>query len=223
LTRGTKHPGATFAGPDARSLRVIPALPRSFYARSPLVVARDLIGRVLVRHAGGELLAGIIVEVEAYAGERDPASHAWRGETPRNRVMFGAPGHAYIYVSYGMHHCLNVVTGRAGEASAVLVRALEPIAGLDRMAGRRGVDDPVRFMRGPGCVGQALGLTIAQNGTDLTRGPLRILDLPPERRGFAIARSPRIGIRRGIDRRWRWLLAGHPAVSGRALRVPQVR
>lgn len=178
---------------------------------------------MLVRESGAGLLAGIIVEVEAYAGARDPASHAWRGETERNRVMFGPPGHAYIYMSYGMHLCLNAVTGRAGEASAVLVRALEPLAGLDLMARRRGVHDPTRLMRGPGCVGQALGLTRAENGADLTRGPLRVLDLPSERRGHAIARTRRIGIRRAIERPWRWVLAGHPAASGRALRGPQLR
>lgn len=211
-------PAACRDGLDVpRTLCAVPALPRSFYARSPLVVARALLGRVLVRETGGAVLAGIIVEVEAYAGGRDPASHAWRGETDRNRVMFGPPGHAYIYLSYGMHTCLNVVTGRAGEASAVLVRALEPLAGLGVMARRRRVRDPVRLMRGPGCVGQALGLTRAENGADLTRGPLRILDLPPERRGHAIARTRRIGISRAIERPWRWVLAGHPAVSGRAL------
>jgi DNA-3-methyladenine glycosylase len=213
------------SAPDVRpdELRRVPALPRSFYARSPLVVAPALLGRVLMREDEDALLAGIIVEVEAYAGARDPASHAWRGETERNRVMFGPPGHAYIYLSYGMHTCLNVVTGREGEASAVLVRALEPLAGLDVMARRRGACEPLRLMRGPGCVGEALGLTRAENGADLTHGSLRILDLPPERRGHAIARTRRIGIRRAVERPWRWVLAGHPAVSGRAIRGSHLR
>jgi DNA-3-methyladenine glycosylase len=158
---------------------------------------------------------GRIVEVEAYGGARDPASHAFRGETARNRTMFGLPGHAYIYLSYGMHHCLNVVTGRAGRAAAVLIRALEPVAGLEAMARRRGVRDPARLMRGPGCVGQALGLTRAHDGLDLTRGPLWLADQRPRRQGRRIVRSPRIGISRGAARRWRFFLAGHPCVSGR--------
>src|SRR5207244_10196366 len=132
---------------------------------------RALLGRTLVRETRRGPLAGVIVEVEAYGGGRDPASHAWRGETPRNRVMFGPPGHAYIYVSYGLHHCLNVVTGRRGHASAVLIRALAPVAGARTMTRRRGVADPDRLLRGPGCIGAALGLTRDQDGLDRTRGP----------------------------------------------------
>ncbi|MBI1796781.1 MAG: DNA-3-methyladenine glycosylase [Candidatus Eisenbacteria bacterium] len=188
-------------------------LRRAFYARSPVVVARALLGRMLVRETRAGKLAGVIVEVEAYGGARDPASHAYRGETPRNRVMFGPPGHAYVYVSYGIHHCLNVVTGRPGEASAVLVRALAAVAGEKAMARRRGVADPDRLMRGPGCVAQALGLTRAEDGADLTRGPLWIADRPADRDGRAIAAGRRIGITRAVARRWRFYLAGHPCVS----------
>lgn len=192
-------------------------LPRRFYARSSLAVARALLGRLLVRDAPrgrGRPVIGRIVEVEAYGGERDDASHAFHGETTRTRTMFGPPGHAYVYLSYGMHHCLNVVTGRAGRASAVLIRALEPIGGLDAMARRRGVRDPDRLARGPGCVGQALGLTRAHDGLDLTRGPLWLSDHPPRREGRRITRSTRIGITRAVSRRWRFFLAGHPCVSG---------
>jgi DNA-3-methyladenine glycosylase len=200
---------------EPRAARRLRPLPRAFYARPPEVVARALLGRLLVRdpdRGGRGRAIGRIVEVEAYGGARDPASHAFRGETPRNRTMFGPAGHAYIYLSYGMHHCMNVVTGGA---SAVLIRALEPIAGLDGMARRRGVRAPERLARGPGCVARALGLGRAHDGLDLTRGPLWIADQRPRREGRPIARSPRIGISRAAARRWRFFLAGNPCVSGR--------
>jgi len=190
------------------------ALPRRFYARPSRVVARALLGRLLVRGRGRRRLSGRIVEVEAYDGARDPASHAFRGETARNRTMFGPPGHAYIYVSYGVHHCLNVVTGTPGTAAAVLIRALEPVAGIAAMRRRRGLGDRERLARGPGCVTRALGLTVAHDGLDLTSGPLWIADGPPRRGGRRIARSPRIGISRAVARPWRFFLAGHPCVSG---------
>lgn len=191
-------------------------LPRAFYARGPVTVARALLGRLLVREAPGgrgARVIGRIVEVEAYGGARDAASHAYHGETARTRTMFGPPGHAYVYLIYGMHHCLNVVTGGNGRASAVLIRALEPVAGLETMARRRGVRDADRLARGPGCVGQALGLTRAHDGLDLTRGPLWLADVPPRRQGRRIARGPRIGISRAAECPWRFFLAGHPCVS----------
>lgn len=195
-------------------------LPRRFYARRPEVVARALLGRLIVRETRGTRLVGRIVEVEAYGGARDAASHAFRGETRRNRTMFGPPGHAYIYFTYGMHHCLNVVTGRDGDASAVLIRALAPIAGLASMARRRGAMTPERLARGPGCVARAMGLTTADDGADLTRGPLWLPALPARRGGLRVVRSARIGIRRAQSRRWRFFLAGHPCVSGRPRRAP---
>ena len=193
-------------------------MPRGFYARSSTVVARALLGRTLVRETARGVLAGVIVEVEAYGGERDPASHAYRGETRRNRVMFGPAGHAYVYLSYGMHYCLNVVTGTPGRGSAVLIRALEPVAGERTMARRRGVGETHQLMRGPGCVGQALGLTLREDGADLTRGSIWIADRTPRRRTIGV--SPRIGITRAADWPWRFFLAGNPCVSGpRAGRV----
>jgi len=193
-------------------------VPRAFYARPVLVVARALLGRALVHDAPEGRTAGLIVEVEAYGGERDPASHAFRGATPRNRVMFGAPGHAYVYFTYGMHHCVNVVTGAKGQARAVLVRALEPIEGLELMRRRRGVEVLERLARGPGCVTEALGLTRADDGVDLTRGPLWIADHPAVRRG-PVVRTPRIGIRVAAERPWRLLFAGHPCASGAPIRT----
>jgi len=170
-------------------------------------------------------LAGLIVETEAYGGADDPASHAHRGVTPRNRVMFGPPGVAYVYFTYGMHHCFNVVCGPEGRACAVLVRALEPVLGLAAMRHRRagapatagrparaGAPD-ARLARGPGSVARALGLDRGHDGTDLTRGALWIADLAPRRLGRRIARGPRVGITRAAGRPWRYWLVGSAAVS----------
>ena len=189
-------------------------LPRAFYARGPRVLARALLGRVLVHddpRAGR--LAGLIVETEAYAGADDPASHAYRGETPRNRVMFGPPGVAYVYFTYGMHHCFNVVCGAVGQPSAVLVRALEPLLGLTAMRRRRAGVEGARVARGPGSLARAMGLDLRLDGADLTRGPLWIADLPPRRLGRRIGRGPRVGITRAATFPWRYWLIGSAAVS----------
>jgi DNA-3-methyladenine glycosylase len=188
-------------------------LPRAFYARPVLEVARDLLGRVLVHDTPEGRCAGRIVEVEAYRGAADPASHAFRGPTPRNRVMFGPPGHAYVYFTYGMHHCMNVVTGPRGLPEAVLLRAIEPIAGLEHMRGRRGPHPPERLARGPGSLARALGIGREQDGADLVRGALWIGAGVPGRSPWAIVRGPRVGIRVATERPWRFAYAGHPAVS----------
>lgn len=140
-------------------------LPRRFYARDPDEVARDLIGRLLVKAAHGETMVGRIVEAEAYAHD-DPASHSFRGETRRNATMFGPPGHAYVYISHGIHHCMNVT---AGSANAVLLRALEPLRGSEEMARRRGIADERLLCAGPGRLCQAIGITLADDGKDVTR------------------------------------------------------
>lgn len=188
-------------------------LPRSFYARRVEVVARALLGRLFVVGRGSRRVCGRIVEVEAYAGPRDPASHAWRGPTPRNRAMFGPPGHLYVYLSYGLHACVNVVTGPAGHAGAVLIRALAPESGLPLMRRRRGGVPDRQLARGPGCVGQATGLTTADDGADLVRGPAWVSERAPRRDGCRVASGPRVGISRETARPWRFFLAGHPAVS----------
>lgn len=192
------------------------ALPRGFYDRAVLAVARDVVGRVLVHEGPRGRLAGRIVEVEAYRGDDDPASHAYRGATRRNAVMFGPAGHLYVYFTYGMHECMNLVCGPPGRASAVLVRALEPLAGIDVMRRLRGVEDVTRLMRGPGCVTRALGLSRAHDGADLTRGPVWLSREAADLGGHAIARGPRIGIRVATERPWRFFLPGHPCVSGAA-------
>jgi DNA-3-methyladenine glycosylase len=188
-------------------------LPRRFYARPATEVAPDLLGRMLVRSLGeGARLAVRIVETEAYEQD-DPASHAFRGPTPRNLVMFGPPGHLYVYFTYGMHFCMNVVTGAPGNGSAVLLRAGEPILGLAEMARRRGRDDPRTLCAGPAMLCRAMGVDRAFDGADLVRGgevwvgagsPVPVSDTQV---------SPRVGIRSGVERPWRFAVARSPFVS----------
>ncbi|MFZ1489421.1 MAG: DNA-3-methyladenine glycosylase [Ilumatobacteraceae bacterium] len=175
-------------------------LPRSFYARDALVVAPELLGKVLAHGA----CRGRIVEVEAYR-EDDPASHSHRGPTARNATMFGGPGRLYVYFTYGMHHCANVVTGTAGDGQAVLLRAVVPLAGLDVMRERRGPERADRHLAdGPGKLAQAFALDRALDGCDLTRGPVRLLS-----DGLAPPPQPlittRIGITRAVDWAWRFV------------------
>lgn len=192
-------------------------LPRSFYARPSTEVAPDLLGRVLTRRLpNGVRLAARVVEVEAYM-EGDEASHSFRGRTARNLVMFGRPGHLYVYCSYGVHWCMNVVTGVEGEGSAVLLRAAEPLLGLEEMSLRRGTFDVRKLCSGPGRLTQALGVTRIENGTDLVRGSeVALLEGRPVL-GSGARRTTRVGIRVATERRWRWLIDGDPYVSpGRA-------
>lgn len=180
-------------------------LPRSFFARPATIVAPQLLGRVLVRvRPDGTRLAARLVEVEAYE-EGDPASHSFTGRpTPRTEVMFGTPGGLYVYFTYGQHFCSNVVTGAAGVGSAVLLRAAEPLEGLEVMAANRGGATPRRLCSGPARLAQAFGIARAENGTDLVRDrALFLVEGVPSVPG-AVARSTRVGVRVGADRRWRW-------------------
>ena len=186
-------------------------LRRSFYARDPLEVAPELLNKVLVH---GER-AGRIVEVEAYRGSDDPASHAFRGPTPRTEVMFGPPGHLYVYFTYGMHWCANAVCGEPGEASAVLLRALAPLRGIPVMRSRRSAARrPTDLCSGPAKLCQALGLDRGFDGADLVRRDrgVAILDdgVPPP---VEPGRSRRIGLSAGVEHEWRWFVAGDPNVS----------
>jgi DNA-3-methyladenine glycosylase len=195
------------------------ALPRSFYVEPTLHVARALLGKVLVNDSPEGRAAGRIVEVEAYRGPRDRAAHSFGGRrTARNETMYGPPGHAYVYFIYGMHYCVNVVTQPAGVPEAVLLRALEPVDGIELMRARRGLrDGPAwHLCRGPGSLCQALGLTGAHDGVDLVTGPLRILDAPAVP-AAQVARAARVGVAyAGADalRPWRFVVRGSAAVSG---------
>jgi DNA-3-methyladenine glycosylase len=186
-------------------------LPRSFYARPAIEVAPELLGHVLVRLLpDGTRLAARLVEVEAYEPD-DPGSHAFRGMTPRNEVMFGPPGHLYVYFTYGMHFCMNAVTRRPGEGSAVLLRAGEPLDGVDEMRRRRGRDRPIELCSGPGRFTQALGIERPENGSDLVRGDTVWIERSPEPVGTVGA-----GIRVGVhdtSRSWRYWIAESPFVS----------
>ena len=184
-------------------------LARDFFARSVHDVAPELVGATLLVDDVG----GTIVEVEAYDHE-DPAAHGYRGRTTRNAAMFGPPGHAYVYRSYGIHWCLNFVCEAEGVASAVLIRALEPVAGLDAMRARRGLDDPRFLCSGPGRLCQALGITGEHDGLPLDRPPFQV---HARAREEEVVTGPRIGITQAADRPWRYGLVGSKFLS-RSLR-----
>jgi DNA-3-methyladenine glycosylase len=198
-------------------------LTRAFYDRPTLEVARDLIGTVLVHDRRGVRTSGVIVEVEAYIGESDPACHAAPGPTRRNAPLYGPPGFAYVYLNYGIHCLMNVVTEREGAPAAVLIRALDPVEGANVMRLRRGRKAKGRRARsgrdlprhvlcqGPGNLTMAMGITLSENRIDLCGQRLFVED-----RGIPVGRldwSPRVGISVGTEREWRVSVAGHPAVS----------
>ena len=197
-------------------------LPREFYDRPTLDVARDLLGAVLVHDRRGVRTSGIIVEVEAYIGESDPACHAAPGPTARNAPLYGAPGYAYVYLNYGIHTLVNAVTEPEGVPAAVLIRALEPLEGIDVMRRRRGRAAKGRrplksppalhdLCRGPGNLTMAMGIGLAENQCDLVGERLYVED-----RGVrvgSIVWGPRVGITVGTEHRWRACVRNHPAVS----------
>jgi DNA-3-methyladenine glycosylase len=192
-------------------------LPREFYLHSPDTVGRRLLGKVLARRLDGEWLAGRIVEVEAYFGKDDPAAHAFVGKTARNAVLFGPPGFAYVYFIYGMHSCLNVSCEPEGEAGSVLLRALEPVAGLATMARLRGLAataSPRLLTSGPGRLCQALGILRAtHNGLDVASAKSELQILDDGFRPKSIAATPRIGISKAADRPHRFVIEGNPFLS----------
>jgi DNA-3-methyladenine glycosylase len=187
-------------------------LGRSFFSRYTPNVAKDLLGCILVRKLDGRTMSSRIVEVEAYRGADDPASHAFRGVTNRTRVMFGEAGHAYVYFTYGSHHCLNVTTEVEGEPGAVLIRAAEPMRGVDEMRRRRRTEERTNLMSGPGKLTKAIGIDLAINGEDIVTS--KILYLLAGANPFRVASSKRIGVGKGGDIKWRYYVEGNRFVSG---------
>jgi DNA-3-methyladenine glycosylase len=195
---------------------VVP-LERAWFARATVAVAKDLVGCVLVAGGGTDVeVRAVIVEVEAYLGTSDPASHAFRGPTPRAAIMFGPPGHLYVYLSYGVHACANVVTEPDGTAGAVLLRAASVVDGEELVRRRRGpvgASGPAAaLLRGPGNLCQGLGIALADNGTDVTATDARVVVLAAAERP-PLSRGRRVGISVAAEERLRFAWRGHPAVS----------
>ncbi len=193
-------------------------LPRGFFARPALQVAPDLLGCVITHDTDEGLVAVVLAEVEAYAGEADPASHAFHGRTARNAVMYGPPGHAYVYFTYGMHFCVNLVCQPEGEASAVLLRAGRVITGLSLAAARRPAAGRERDLaRGPARLCQALGIGRSLDGADVcdAASALRVSPAAPgdKAAGHGVSQGPRVGVSRGADVAWRFWATGDPTVS----------
>jgi DNA-3-methyladenine glycosylase len=187
-------------------------LPRAFFEGYTPKVARKLLGTRLVRVLDGRRLAGTVVEVEAYRGNDDPASHAYRGRTARNGVMFDEPGHAYVYFTYGFHYCLNVTTEPEGVPGAVLIRALEPTEGIGLMMANRVTERITEVASGPGKLTQAMRITGDLNGEDMvTSGRLYFTE--GRSRRFVFGESGRVGVARGVERRWRFFVLGNAFVS----------
>jgi DNA-3-methyladenine glycosylase len=187
-------------------------LPRSFYNRPTLEVARDLLGKIIICDFPRGRLGARIAEVEAYIGEDDPACHAAPGPTDRNLVMYGRPGFSYVYFIYGMYHCFNIVTERRGFPAAVLLRAAEPIEGLEMMRRNSPHGRIATILSGPGKLCRAFGLTVKHSGVDLTGDMIYLRDSPAPESGIVITR--RVGINRGADLPYRYFLGDSSAVSG---------
>lgn len=188
-------------------------LGRAFFSRYTPDVAKELLGCLLVRRTGREVLSGRIVEVEAYRGSDDPASHSYRGPTRRSSIMFGEAAHAYVFFSYGVHWCLNFTTEGEGQPGAVLIRAIEPVEGIARMEENRGVRERRNLTNGPGKLTKALSIDGSFNGEDLAESK-RLFVLGRDRPVRVVA-SPRIGISKGMDREWRFFVKGNRCVSKR--------
>jgi DNA-3-methyladenine glycosylase len=208
---------------SAQAAQIRP-LNRAFFSRDPRRVARELLGKVLVREGEGAPLTARIVEVEAYLGNEDPAAHSAAGNTARTAVLFGPPGYAYVYFIYGNHYCLNVSCEPEGMAGGVLVRALEPISGVEQMAKARGMEirgpkDLVKLTSGPGRLAQAFGITrTGDNGCDLTSAKSSLWIGEDGYRARGVRVTPRIGITKAADMPLRYVLAGNAFVSGRKIR-----
>lgn len=191
----------------------ITKLPREFYLQGCLIVARKLIGKILVRIENRDVYSGIIVETEAYLGKNDPASHSFSGKTKRNEVMFTGGGRAYVYFTYGNHYCFNVVAGTEGSGSAVLIRAVEPVLGIEKMKKNRGVMDLYNLTNGPGKLAKAFVIDKSLNGADLSGSDIYIME--NEIKDRKIMSSKRMGITKNTEKKFRFFEYANPFVSGR--------
>jgi DNA-3-methyladenine glycosylase len=201
MAHGTTHP-SPIGTLDTQALDELTPLPRAFYARDTRTVARELLGKLLVHRVDGQARVGRMVEVEAYLGPGDLAAHTARGRTPRTRAMFGPPGHVYVYLVYGMHHCMNVVTEPEGTGTAILLRALEPIANISRS-------------NGPGLLCKAMGINLDQYGHDLVSDTLFIAAAPATE-PFSIVTRPRVGVAYAgtwADKPLRYYIEGNRFIS----------
>jgi DNA-3-methyladenine glycosylase len=193
-------------------------LPRKFYTREVKVVAKDLLGKILVKKDGNSILAGKIVEVEAYDGKIDRAAHTFIGKTKRNQIMFNEGGYFYVYFTYGTHYCCNVVTGKKDHGTAVLIRAIEPVKGVKKMIenryGRDLLNEKERFnlTSGPGKVCRAMGINKSHYGADLTDGTIFILDSQKVQNNMIVV-TKRVGIKKSIELPWRFYIKDNPYVS----------
>ncbi len=188
-------------------------LPREFYSRDTRVVAKDLLGKYLIRHLNDENIVAKIVEVEAYRGSDDPASHAYKGQTPRNQLMFGKAGFSYVYFTYGKHYCLNVTTEKEGIPGAVLIRAIEIMDGLELARRNRKANSLVNLSNGPGKLTEALNITKIHNGLDLTERNELFIRHSEIDRSHEITVSRRIGIKAGSEKLWRFYIKDSTFVS----------
>jgi DNA-3-methyladenine glycosylase len=188
-------------------------LPKKFYTQGAVKLAQDMIGMRINRKIGDQILSGIIVEAEAYMGENDPASHAYRGKTKRNEVMFEEGGKAYVYFTYGNHYCFNIVAGKKGKAGAVLIRGVEPIQGIEIMKKNRVTDDLYNLTNGPGKFARAFDIGRNLYGEDLT-SDLIFLTKPSFKRKVMVMKSKRIGITKNTEKLYRFFMRDNPFVSG---------
>ncbi len=194
------------------NLENLKKLELDFYLQPTLKVAKELLGKIIVRRLNNQILAGKIVETEAYIGESDPASHAFGGATQRNKIMYLLGGHIYVYFTYGMHYCFNVVTEDEGFPAAVLIRAVEPIEGIELMQKFRRTDKIQNLTNGPAKFCQSFAIDKSLNGKSLLGNEIFIAESADNVK-FKIGKTPRIGVKSGLDKKWRFFIIGNPFVS----------
>lgn len=188
-------------------------LNRKFFSQNSVIVAKKLLGKILIRKINGRKISGMIVETEAYRGNKDKGSHAYKKITSRNKIMFGPPGFTYVYFCYGNHYLLNIVTEKKGKPGAVLIRALEPLTNIDEMKKRRRVFDKNQLTNGPGKLTEALAIGKKENNIDVIKDKNIYIEDLKLKKFFKIISSSRIGIKQGLEKKWRFYIAGNKYVS----------